>query len=866
MLWQRRKKRDQDLERELRSHLQIESEEQQELGLSPDEARHAAQRNFGNATRVKEEVHEMWGWIKLEQLIQDLGYALRTMRKSPGFTITAVVSLALGIGANTAIFTVVNAVLLRPLPFPEPGRLVQIWEEKPSTAYFRNVVNPFNFLDWRERTHSFSGMAAVQGLTTNLTGVGDPLALPGMQVSPNFFSILGIRAALGRSFVPEEGLPGRDHVAILSFGLWKSRFGADPSVIGRRVTVNGEPHTIIGVMPRGFALPKYSAEIWTPLPIVRSKEWDSGRYLSVVARLKPGVTLEQAEQDLRAVARQSALERPEMDKGWSAEAIPMLADATENVRVPLLILLAAVGLVLLIACANVANLLLMRASGRLREIAIRAALGADRRRLLQQLLSESLTLALIAFAVGLALAYGGVNALLAVTPLENQLPRMDTIHIDSRVLLFALAVSIISAAIFGLVPSLQVSQVVPQQTLQIGAVRTAAKSMLRQTLVVAEIALSLVLLAGAGLLLRSFYRLVSVNPGFDTQHVLTMEMFTSPAKYSDDRKRAEYFASLLAQIRAVPGVVAAGSTHFLPLKEQMSGSCFGRADEAPPVPSTAPGADFLVVSPGYFRAMRMPLVSGRQFDSRDRFGTPSVIMVNQQFVNRYLADRNPLGQKLNVCWTVQNPAEIVGVIADARQTELQTAPRPTIFVNNLQAPMYFAQLVIRTTGDPNRMTRAVEAAIHRVDPDQPVTEVQTMDQVLADSVAQPKLELVLLSIFAAIAGLLAMVGIYGLVAYSVAQRTREIGIRMALGAQQADVGRMVLREGAILATTGIGIGVIGALALTRVLRTLLFETAPDDPATLVLVVIGVLAVVLLATLIPARRAAQVNPTTALRYE
>ncbi len=866
MFWRKRKAREQDLERELRSDLELEAEEQRENGANAEESQYTARRAFGNASLIKEDVREVWGWLTFEQLIQDVRYAFRILRKSPGFTVTAVLSLALGIGANTAIFTVVNAVLLRPLPFPQPDRLVQLWETKPSKSYFRNVVNPFNFLDWRERTHSFEGMAAVTGLNTNLTGLGDPVALQGMQVSPNFFSVLGISPALGRSFLPDEGRPGHEHVAVLSFALWQSRFGGDPAVVGRKIIVDGEPSTVIGVMPRGFRLPKYTPDIWTPLPIVRSKDWESGRFLQVIARLKPGVTLEQARQDLRRVAWQNAIERPDFDKGWSAEAIPMLSDATENVRLPLLVLLGAVGLVLLIACANVANLLLMRAAGRLREIAIRAALGAGRRRLLQQMLSESLLLAFLACAAGLAFAYVGVKALIAMIPAQTQFPRLDTIHIDGWVLLFALALSIASALIFGLAPSFQVSQVAPHETLQIGAIRTAAKSVLRQALVVVEIAVSLILLFGAGLMLRSFHRLISVDPGFETRHILTMGMFTSPAKYSDDHKRADYFTRLLENIRAVPGAKAAGSVHFLPLEGAMSGSCFTRAEEGPPVPSTSPSADFLVVSPGYFEAIGTPLVSGRFFDTRDHFGKRSVIMVNQQFVKRFLTGRNPIGQDLNVCWTVKNPAEIVGVVADARQTELQTAPKPTIFVNNLQAPMYFAQLVVRTTGDPVRMTRAIEGAIHRVDPDQPLTHIETMDQVFSDSVAQPRLQLVLLLVFSGIAALLAIVGVYGVVAYSVAQRTREIGIRVALGAQQTDVGRMVLREGAILAVAGSVIGAAGALAAARVMRTLLFETAPADPLTLGIVVVAVIAIALLATLIPARRAAQVDPMTALRYE
>lgn len=806
--------------------------------------------------------------MRFDQLVRDLRYAVRTLRRNPGFTLTAVLSLALGIGANTAIFTVVNAVLLRPLPFPEPDRLVQLWETHPSKDDFRNVVNPLNFLDWRERTHSFTAMAAVEGGSANLTGFGNPLAVPAMEVSPSFFSILGISPVLGRWFVPEEGVPGRERVAILSFGLWQSRFAGDRSVVGRHILVDSEPYTIIGVMPRGFTLPGYTPEIWTPLPMVRSQVLDRGRYLSVIARVKPGITLRQAEQDLEQAARENAAERPNFDQGWSARAVPMLSDVTEHVRLPLLVLLVAVGLVLLIACANVANLLLMRAAGRMPEIAIRSALGASRRRLMRQLLLESFTLAVLACAAGIFAAYAGVQGLLALIPRQSVLPRIETIHIDARVLLVALAASLVSALIFGLAPSLQLSRTVPQDALRAGSVRTTAKSAMRQALVIAEIALSLILLAGAGLMLRSFERLRSVNPGFSTEHVLTMEMFVSPAKYLNDQKRSNYFAAIMDQIRAVPGVKAAGSAHFLPLQGQWSSSCFGRGDEAPPIPSTSPSADFLVISPGYFRTMNMPLVSGRRFDAGDRLGTRSVVLVNHEFVKRFLADRNPIGQTLNVCWSQEfkNPAEIVGVVGDARQKQLETAPHPTIFIDNVQSPMFFAHIVVRTAGDPMRMARAVERAVHRIDPDQPVTEIQTMDQVFFDSVAQPRLQLVLLLAFAGMAGLLAMVGIYGVVAYSVAQRTREIGIRVALGAQRADVSRSVLKEGAILAAAGIAIGLGGALALTRVLRSLLFETAPDDPATLAFVVVAILLVVLLATLLPARRAAQVDPITALRYE
>jgi len=866
MPWNWRQRREQDLDRELRSHLELEVEERRARGASAEGARYAAQRLLGNRTAIQEEVWQVWGWVTVEQIVQDARYAIRGMWKNPGFALTAVLSLALGIGATTAIFTVVHAVLLKPLPFPQPERLVQIWESQPSKGWFKNVVSPFNFLDWRERTHSFEAMAAVSGHTANLTGLGDAVALEAMQVSPQYFSILRVFPAVGRAFDAPEGLPGQDHVVILSFGLWQARFGGDPSVVGRKIMIDGGPSTIVGVMPRGFTIPKNNADIWMPLPIVRSKEWEGGRFLAVVARLKNGVTLARARDDLHSVAAQSARERPKDDQGWSADAVPMLEDVTGDVRLPLLVLLAAVGLVLLIACANVANLLLMRAAGRLREIAVRAALGAGKRRLLRQLLLESLMLAMVASAAGLAAAYGGVEGLLAMIPHDSQLPRADTIHIDGPVFLFALALAVVTAVIFGLIPSLQVSQLEPYEALQQGAVRTPANSVLRRALVVAEIALSLILLSGAGLMLRSFHRLVSVNPGFETQRILTMGIFTSPAKYEDERRRAAYFGRLLDEIRSIPGVREAGSVHFLPLEERVSGSCFALGSEPPPSPSTSTPANFLVVSPGYFEAMGMPLARGRSFGSRDGLDAPSTIIVNQEFVRRFLPGRDPVGQQLNVCWTVRNPVTIVGVVADARQTELQTPPSPTIFINNLQAPMYFAQLVVRAAGDPARMARAVERAIHRVDPGQAITHVETMEQVFSDSVAQPRLQLVLLAVFGGIAGLLAMIGIYGVVAYSAMRRTREIGIRVALGALPKDVRRLVLRESMMLAGLGIGIGLAGALAVTRVLRSLLFETTPADPATLGLVVAAVLLIALIATLIPANRAARIHPTVALRCE
>jgi putative ABC transport system permease protein len=807
-------------------------------------------------------------WASLASAWQDLRHGARLAGRNPSFAITGVLTLALGIGANTAIFTVVNAVLLRPLPFPEPARLVRVWEEQPAKGYLRNVVNPENFLSWRERTRSFEEMAAVETLPANLTGVGDPVSLAGDRVSPQYFSILGATPAVGRFFVAEEGTPGRDTVAVLSYGLWQSRFGGDPAIAGKKIMLDGAPHTVIGVTSRTFHMPGRRADVWMPLPNRVAPEFSGGRFLLVVARLKRGVSLQQANRDLSAVAAGLAVERPDFDQGWTAAAVPMLEDATRDVRLPLLALLAAVGLVLLIACVNVANLLLMRSTGRVREMAVRAALGAGRGRLVRQLLAESCILALAGCAAGLAVAYAGVRGLVALIPPDSGVPRLDTIHMDGTVLCFVIGLSVVTVALFGLIPALQASQLEPQSALQQGTVRTAGRERgrLRYSLVVGEIALSLVLLAGAGLMLRSFAKLISVEPGFSTERILTMSLFTSPAAYGDTAKRAEYFRRMLEEIRATPGVETAGSTHFLPLQGRVSGSCFTRAEDGQPVGSTSPSAEFLVVSPGYFETMGTPLIQGRRFNAADSFGKPSVVLVNRAFARRYLSDRDPVGQQLNLCWPLPNPARIVGVVADARQLSLRDAPKPAVFVDNLQAPMYFAQLVVRVSGDPRRMSHAVQAAIHRVDPQQAVSGIETMEEVASDSMAQPRLQVTLLLVFGAMAALLAMAGVYGVLAYSVEQRRREIGIRVALGALPGDVSGRILRESLVLGMAGVAAGLAGALAVTRLLRSLLFEVKPNDPPTLLCAAAVLLVVVIAAALIPARRAARVDPMVALRYE
>lgn len=810
----------------------------------------------------------MWTFTKLETLGKDLRYGVRMLLKSPGFALVAVLTLALGIGANTAIFSVVDAMLLRPLPYPEPDRLVRIWESSLKLDSPRNVVNPRNFLDWRDQSHSFEAMAAVVDHMTNLNVSGHPIAVQSLTVSPEFFSILRVPPFLGRALVPEDGIRGRNQVVVLSYQFWRRQFGASPSVLREDIEVDGLRCPVVGVMPQTFSFPNSRAELWLPAALDRNDESEGGRFMSVVARLKPGVTLDQAQQDMIRVTNFTAEARPNYNKNWSASVVPMLEDATEGVSRPLWVLLASVGFLLLIACANLANLLLMRATTRLREIAVRSALGASRRRIVQQLLVESLLLSLAGMAAGLLFAYFGLNALLALIPANAPLPRTEPIAVDARVFLFTLGVSLLTAVIFGLVPSLRLSRVDLQNILTQGTLRSGVGGhlLLRRSLVVAEVALALILSAGAGLMLRSFARLMSVDPGFNTEHLVTMHIWTSPTRYGDDRNRSQYVDKILTEIRHTPGVRAAASVHFLPLTERTSGSCFSPADQPPPTPAESPDAQFLIITSDYFKTMGTSVLSGREFNERDQFGGSPVAVVNQAFVRRFSPNQDILGKQLRVCWTIQKPVEVIGVVADARQEGLQQSPQPTIFLCNTQAPMYFASLVVRAYGDARQIMREAELAVHRVDPDQAVSDLQTMDSVFSDSVSAPRFQLVLLLVFAGIALALAIIGVYGVVSYSVTQRTQEIGIRVALGARAGDVIQMVLQEAVLLAGVAVVLGLSGAFALTRLLQSLLFEVTPTDPVTLGVVATAVLFVAVASAFVPARRAVRVNPMIALRHE
>jgi putative ABC transport system permease protein len=864
----RRSQVDQELTEELCYHLEQKTSQFIAAGMSADEARRAALLSMDGLEQRKEQCRDTRKVNWIQDFLQDFRCAARTLRKSPAFTAVAILTLALGIGANSAIFSVVDAILLRPLPYPQPDRLVRIWESSVRYDSSRNVVNPFNFLDWRDRSQSFESMAAISGLMTNLSSHGQPVAVPGMQVSPEFFSILRVAPFLGRAFTPADGVPGQDRSVILSYDLWHRQFGDDGSLVGQKIDVDGSPYEVIGVMPKGFSFPKMKAEVWTPLALERTDDYKGGRYLTVVARLKPGVSIAQAQQDMLRVTDFTAQARPDFNKNWSANVVPMLEDATHLVRRPLWVLLAAVGFLLLISCANVANLLLMRGTSRLRELAVRSSLGAARSRIIRQLFAESLLLSLAGMLVGLLFASLGLSALLALIPQSAPLPRSEPISIDARVLLFTFFASLFTAVLFGLIPAFRLSLIDLQNALKQGSLRSGVggHQTLRRIFVVAEVALALLLSVGAGLMLRSLARLTSVDPGFRPEHLLTMHVWTSPSRYSDNLKRSQYLDRILIELRGTPGVQAAGSVHFLPLMDQISGSCFSPADQPAPTPAESPSAQFLIISSGYFRTMGTALLAGRDFEPRDDFNASPVLIVNHAFVDHFFPGQNVLGKQLNVCWTLTKPVQIVGVVADARQAGLDDAPEPTIFLSNSQAPMYFATLVIRATSDPLQIARDAEAAVHRVDPDQAVSDIQTMETVFSNSVSGPRFQTVLLLVFAALAIALAMIGVYGVVSYSVSQRIAEIGIRVALGARSSDVFRLVLREAITLSAIALALGLLGSLALGHVLQSLLFEVTPTDPATLATVAAVVLAVSVLAAALPARRATTIDPLTALRYE
>ncbi len=797
-------------------------------------------------------------------LWQDLRYGVRMLAKHPGFTFVAVMTLALGIGANSAIFSVVDAVLLRPLKFKDPEQLVRMWETLPQGG--TGTVSPPNLKDWREQNDTLAAIAAFSTPNFNLQNQDSPERIPGASVTPEFFDVMGVLPLLGRAFRAGEDQLGNHRVVILSHELWQRNFGADPQIVGRSIPVNGENFTVVGVAPPGFRYPSRLTELWTPLTLTPAQLANRGsHFLNVIARLKPGVKLEQAQQQMSLIARRIEQQYPDNQTGRGI-LLGLLQEVTvRNVRPALLTLLAAVGFVLLIACVNVANLLLARATARRREIGIRLALGAGRWRLMRQFLTESLLLAALGGALGLLLAKWGVNVLVAMA--TQILPRASEVGLDGRVVGFTMLLSLLTGVVFGLAPALQSSKVDVQATLKEGgsAGESRQSNWLRSLLVVAEVAAAFVLLIGAGLMIKSFLNLQRVDAGLRPESVLTMSVTLPNSKYPTPQSRVPFFQQLEERVSTLPGVEAAGVINLLPMQNWGWNSDFQIEGRTPFPPGKAPLVENRTVTPDYFRAMGIPLVAGRFLNDQDNAQSERVTLINQTFARRFFANEDPIGKRINVGgggWTT-----IVGVVGDVKQAGLTNlvrvehySPHAQVQISNTMA------LVVRASSDPTALAAAIRSETQAIDPAQPVFNIKTMETVIAESVSDRRLNMVLLGVFSGLALLLAVIGIYSVMSYTVTQSTRELGIRMALGAQARDVLKLVVGQGVALAAIGMVIGLIAAFGLTRLMAALLFGVGATDPLTFACVSALLIVVALVACVIPARRATKVDPMVALRHE
>ncbi|HEX5734752.1 MAG TPA: ABC transporter permease [Blastocatellia bacterium] len=857
-----------EIDEELRSHVEMQTEANIERGMRPEEARIAAMRSFGKLGLMRDLAYDVRGGGMLEILWQDLRYGTRMFLKQPGFTLIAVLTLALGIGANTAIFSVVNAVLLRPLPYAEPERLVWLWDTIPQLPTAPTSLP--EFLDWKDQNQSFEHLAAF--LSGNMfldTGDGAQDTPVGL-VTPETFALFRVSPILGRTFTDEETLPGRFRVAVLGQAMWQSRFGSDPNVLGRTIDLNGAPYTIIGVMPEGFSFPN-RAELWRPL-VIDPNNLDRGpHYLRVVGRLKPGVTLEQAQAEMSALTARLAAQHPEKNAGHGAK-LELLRDVVVgDIGPALFILLGAVGFVLLIACANVANLLLARVGARQKEIAVRTALGASRLRIVRQLLTESMMLSVGGGAAGFLIAVWGVNWLVSLGP--DTIPRVHEIAVDPRVVGFTLLISAATSLLFGLAPALQASRPDLTDALKEGGRSSAglARNRLRSVLVISEVALSLVLLVGAGLMIRSFAKLNQVDPGFNPAEVLTMGVALLRSKYPEEERVASFYSQLLERAAATPGVVSAGAISELPFSGSNTNDSFTIEGRPPVAKQEEPITEYRVVTPRYFESMGIPLLAGRDFAETDTKQAPNVVVINEAFANRHFAGESPLGQRIRLQGQERDPLLIVGVVGDVRQLGLDQQPIPEAYVPFLQDPLSKTYqrsmtIVARTKSDPGSVAGSLRAELTSLDKSLPVFSLKPMTEYLRDSLARRRFNLILLTAFGGVALVLAAIGIYGVISYGVTQRTHEIGIRMALGAEKGDVLRLVIRQGMIMALGGVAIGLLASLALTRLMETLLFGVSVTDTLTFTVIALLLTSVALLACFVPARRATKVDPLVALRYE
>jgi putative ABC transport system permease protein len=876
--WRARRELEEDLARELETHLAIARDEQQERGLSATDARLAARKQFGNVTYVREEMREMWGWMWLERIVQDVRYALRMMQKSPGFAAIAVFTLAIGIGANTAIFSVVDHLFFRPFPFRDPDRLSAVHEVVRFGGATRAIpVNLAHFQEWRRSWQSVEDVAVIGGLRMSLTGVGEPERLQTMRVSANLFSLLGIRSRLGRTFAPDEDQLGRDHIVLVSDDLWRRRFNADPDVLGRTIALNDEPYEIVGVLPP-FSFPKVSElfpmtiattsspQLWKPLGSTPAELEGGGYNFACIARLKTGVAIAQARSTLNTL--QETLPRPP-GATLQADLLPLTDQVARRVRSGVTLMWAAVGAVLLIGCVNMTNLLLARTLSRRREMAIRTAIGASRGRLVRQMLVESVVLSVTGGIVGVAAAYWALHVIVSAAPAD--LPRVNEIQIDPRVLTFAVCVSLFAGVLVGVLPAWRFGILRPIDALKSGGTSvtcTRNTGRVRALLVACEVAVSAVCLVAGGLLVHSFWNLMQVDSGFAANRVLTIDVSLPIQRYAAPVSRSTFIRTVLERMQAVPGVVAAGVSNKLPLTGEGGNAALW------PQRSTAVSesilGDIRPVNPDYFRAMGIPWRQGRLFTEADR--DKNFAVVSAVAAERLWPGEDPVGKQFHIGALARPPVQVVGVVGDVRGVSLDRSPSPTVYLPYWQSVIppgvnsMDLVLVARTTAGPMIVSSSLRGLIHDMDPELALPAFRTMDDVVADSFGQRRFQMALVLLFAAAGTLLASLGIYGVVSYSVAQRTNEMGIRLALGALPRDIRRLVITQGFTPVLIGLGGGVLGSVGVGRVLGTLLFGVKPSDPLTLAAVVAVFVTVALAAMYVPAQRAIRVDPLQTLRQD
>jgi len=810
----------------------------------------------------------------MNTLLADIRFGLRMLLKSPTMTIVALVALTLGIGANTAIFSVVNAVLLRALPYADAEQLVLVWEKRQGGRTDQNVINLGNFTDWKEQNQVFSDMAVFFDRSFNLTSDGEPEEVSGEYATPNLFSVLGTTPVLGRTFVDEDAGDAQTGVAVISYGLWQRRFGGDNQIVGRKIILNEQPSTIVGVMPANFGWhirkgtqPSKPADIWVPFQITNDLRQRHGRFASAVARLKAGVSRDQAQREMDTIGIRLAQQYPEFNTTWGINVVPLRTQLTGEIRRPLLILLGAVGFVLLIACANVANLLLARASSRRKEIAVRAGLGASRWRIARQLLTESVMLSLVGGTFGVLVAWWGTKALVALSP--PSLIDLNSVGVSLPVLGFTLGLSLMTGIVFGLVPALDATRFDLHDSLKEGGKSVGGatgSNRVRSLFVVTQVALALVLLVGAGLLVKSLKRLQAVDTGFNANNLLTVRVSLPMRKYETDQKRISFFKQAREQMKALPGVEAVGAINTPPFTGLYSGTSVDvDGQQLPPERELKTGV--CVTDADYFQTMQIPLKLGRLYNDQEATEMRHVVVVNETFVEKNLGGQNPLGRRLTIYMKEENvPSEIIGVVADHKHLGLDVPVEPVAYWPHPELVYPGMTLMLRTRGDASALAPAARNVIHGLDPQQPIGEVSTMESLLSTSVARARFSASLLTVFSFLALVMAAVGIYGVMSYSVLQRTHEIGVRMALGAQRFDVLRLVVKKGIVLGAAGVVVGLAASFALTRLIATLLFDVTTTDTGTFAIVSLGLFLVTLFAGYVPARRATKVDPLKALRYE